>query len=220
MQDIEENTLGRRALLTGLSMAAVAGLAAGARPASAQTGGAGSQAVPHPKDAWLAELPGAQRVFVDSSTMLGGPTALWNAGNVIESHISEYEGQASDYALVVCFRHLSTPYGYDDAIWAKYGSILMRNADPVPVTNPMKVRAGNNGQHSIPDVVKMGVQFAVCGRATRRMAGAIANATGSTPDAVFAELQAGLIPNARLVPAGVIAATRAQALGYSLLYAE
>jgi hypothetical protein len=220
MQDIEENMLGRRALLTGLSMAAVAGLAAGARPASAQTGGAGSQAAPHPKDAWLAELPGAQRVFVDSSTMVGGPTALWNAGNVIESHISEYEGQASDYALVVCFRHLSTPYGYDDAIWAKYGSILMRNADPVPVTNPMKVRAGNNGQHSIPDVVEMGVQFAVCGRATRRMAGAIANATGSTPDAVFAELQAGLIPNARLVPAGVIAATRAQALGYSLLYAE
>ncbi|MDO9318609.1 MAG: hypothetical protein Q7V56_10465 [Gammaproteobacteria bacterium] len=220
MKDTEENMLGRRALLTGLSMAAVAGLAAGARPASAQTGSAGSQAAPHPKDAWLAELPGTQRVFVDSSTMVGGPTALWNAGNIIESHISEYDGQASDYALVVCFRHLSTSYGYDDVIWAKYGSILMRNADPVPVTNPMKVAAGNNGQHSIPDVVEMGVQFAVCGRATRRMAGAIANATGSTPDAVFAELQAGLIPNAHLVPAGVIAATRAQALGYSLLYAE
>ena len=31
MQDTEENKLGRRALLTGISMAAVAGLAAGAR---------------------------------------------------------------------------------------------------------------------------------------------------------------------------------------------
>ena len=103
--------------------------------------------------------------------------------------------------------------GYDDAIWAKSGSSFMRNADSVPVTNPMKVPAANNGQHSLPELVEKGVQFAVCSRATRRMAGAIATATGATVDAVCAELAAGLIPNARPVPAGVIAATRAQEMG-------
>jgi intracellular sulfur oxidation DsrE/DsrF family protein len=96
----------------------------------------------------------------------------------------------------------------------------MRNADPVPVTNPMKVPAANNGQHSLPELEEKGVQFAVCSRATRRMAGAIATATGATVDAVYAELAAGLIPNSRLVPAGFIAATRAQEMGYGLLFAE
>jgi intracellular sulfur oxidation DsrE/DsrF family protein len=48
----------------------------------------------------------------------------------------------------------------------------------------------------------------------------IASSTGATADEVFAELAAGLIPNARMVPAGVVTVTRAQEYGYSLLYAE
>jgi len=218
MKDIDENILGRRALITGMGVAAVAGLAASARPAVAQNGNA--DRAPHPKDAWLAELPGIHKVFVDSSTMPGGGSALWAGGNILDTHVAEYDGQTSDYALVVCFRHMSTPYGFDDGIWDKYGSFLMRNADPVPTTNPMKVAMPSNGQHSIPAMVEKGAHFAVCGRASRRQAGAIANATGQSADAVFAEIQAGLIPNAHLVPAGVIAVTRAQAFGYSFLYAE
>lgn len=219
MKDIDESMLGRRALLTGMSVAAVAGIAATASKASAQSGNASAR-TPHPKDAWLAELPGMHKVFVDSSTMQGGATALWGAGNILDTHVSEYDGQTSDYALVVCFRHLSTPYGFDDAIWAKYGSLFMRNADPAPTVNPMNTASGANGQHSIGEVVEKGARFAVCGRASRRQAAAIATATNQTPEAVFAELQAGMIPNAHMVPAGVIAATRAQEFGYSFMYGE
>lgn len=218
MNDIDERMRGRRALLTGMSVAAVAGLAASARPAAAQSSSAAR--APHPKDAWLAELPGMHKVFVDSSTMQGGATALWGAGNILETHVNEYEGQTSDYALVVCFRHLSTPYGFNDAIWAKYGSLFMRNVDPVPTANPMNTAGPSNGQHSIGEIVEKGAQFAVCGRATRRQSGGIASATNQTADAVFAELSANLIPNAHLVPAGVIAVTRAQEFGYSFLYGE
>jgi len=218
MNDIDESMRGRRALLTGMSVAAVAGLAASARPAAAQSSSASR--APHPKDAWLAELPGMHKVFVDSSTMQGGATALWGAGNILETHVNEYAGQTSDYALVVCFRHLSTPYGFNDAIWAKYGSLFMRNVDPVPTANPMNTAGPSNGQHSIGEIVEKGAQFAVCGRATRRQAGGIASATNQTADAVFAELSANLIPNAHLVPAGVIAVTRAQEFGYSFLYGE
>ena len=218
MNDIDESMRGRRALLTGMSVAAVAGLATSARPAAAQSSSASR--APHPKDAWLAELPGMHKVFVDSSTMQGGATALWGAGNILETHVNEYAGQTSDYALVVCFRHLSTPYGFNDAIWAKYGSLFMRNVDPVPTANPMNTAGPSNGQHSIGEIVEKGAQFAVCGRATRRQAGGIASATNQTADAVFAELSANLIPNAHLVPAGVIAVTRAQEFGYSFLYGE
>ena len=218
MNDIDESMLGRRALLTGMSVAAVAGLAASARPAAAQS--STTARAPHPKDAWLAELSGIHKVFVDSSTMQGGATALWGAGNILETHETEYEGQASDYALVVCFRHLSTPYGFNDAMWARYGNLFMRNADPVPTANPMNTAGPSNGQHSIGEIVEKGAQFAVCGRATRRQAGGIASATNQPADAVFAELSANLIPNARLVPAGVIAVTRAQEFGFSFLYGE
>ncbi len=220
MKDVEENMLGRRALLTGMSVAAVAGIAASASSASAQSGTGAVDHAPHPKDAWLAEMPGRHKVFVDSSTMQGGGTALWGAGNILDAHISEYDGQASDYAMVVCFRHMSTAYGFDDALWAKYGSLLMRNTDPVPTANPLNTASGRSGGHSIGSVVEKGVHFAVCGRASRRQAEAIAGATGQTADAVFAELQAGLIPNGHMVPAGVIAATRAQEFGYSFLYGE
>ncbi len=220
MKDIDEKTLGRRAFMTGISATAVVGLVAGASSASAQDGIDEFQPGRHPKDAWMDELPGNHRVFIDSSTMGGGATAIWNAGNIIDAHVSEYDGKPSDYALLVCFRHLSTPYGYGDSIWAKYGSIFMRNADPDPVTNPMQTPAANNGQHSISELVEEGVQFAVCSRATLQMSRAIANATASTQQAVFAELTSDLIPNARMVPAGVISVTRAQEMGYSLLYAQ
>jgi intracellular sulfur oxidation DsrE/DsrF family protein len=84
----------------------------------------------------------------------------------------------------------------------------------------MMVPLPTNGQHSIASVVEKGAHFAVCGRATRRQAGGIATATGQTPEAVFAELSANLIPRAHLVPAGVIAVTRAQEYGFAFLYAE
>ena len=67
---------------------------------------------------------------------------------------------------------------------------------------------------------RQGVQFAICNRATRRWSMALAAATGASQEDVYAELIANGIPNSRFVPAGVVAVTRAQEYGYSLLYAE
>lgn len=168
----------------------------------------------------MNELAGDHRVFIDSSTAQGGGSAVWYASNILNAHEEAYEGSASDYAMIVCFRHLSTTYGFDDAIWAKYGGIFVRNADPVLSTNPMRTPSASNGQNSINTLIDKGVQFAVCGRATRRFAMAIAQSTGSAADEVYAELAAGILPNARLVPAGVLSLTRAQEYHFSLLYAE
>lgn len=218
MKDEEQIIKGRRNLLTNLGVAAVAGVAASA--AQAQQAPVQFQPARHPKDAWLAELGGEHRVLVDSSTTAGGANALRFANNIINAHIDEYEGKASDYAMVVCFRHMSTPYGYNDAIWAKYGAIFSRNANPAPTSNPMMVHTPSNGDNSIPDSLEKGIQFAICNRATRKFSMALASATGQTAEAVYAELIANGIPNSRFVPAGVVAVTRAQEYGYSLLYSE
>jgi hypothetical protein len=220
MKNADQNKTGRRNLLTTMSVAAVAGLAAGVRPASAQAQARGFQPARHDKDAWLDELPGSHRVFIDSSTMAGGPAGLWYANNMISAHEDEYQGNASDFAMVVCFRHTSTPYGFDDAIWAKYGAMFNRNADPAPTRNPLNTPSASNGQNSIASSVARGVQFAICSRATRRFAMALASATGGNADEIFAELSAGAVPNSHFVPAGVLTATRAQEYRYSFLYAE
>lgn len=211
---------GRRALLSNIGVAAVAGLAAGAATAQGQTQSDGFRPRRHALDAWMAELAGDHRVFIDSSTQQGGGSAVWYASNILNAHEEAYEGSPSDYAMIVCFRHMSTPFGYGDAIWQKYGSVFMRNADPAPVANPMRTPSAVNGQNSITTLIDKGVQFAVCGRATRRFSMAIAQATNASADDVYAELAAGLLPNAHLVPAGVISVTRAQEYQYSLLYAE
>jgi hypothetical protein len=221
MKDTDKTTLGRRSLLTTLSVAAVAGLAASASavPAQAQPQASGFQPARHDKDAWLNELPGSHRVFVDSSTMAGGPAAIWYANNMISAHEEEYDGQASDFALVVCFRHASAPYGFSDAIWAKYGALFDRNAATAPTRNPLSVASASSGQNSIPGSVAKGMHFAVCSRATRRLSLGIASATGGKADEIFAELTAGGVPNSHFVPAGVLTATRAQEYRYSFLYA-
>lgn len=222
MKDKGKQLVGRRAVLAGAGVAAVAGLAAKAGTASAQNPASRARFEPvrHAGDVWLDELAGGHRVFIDSSTMPGGANALRYANNIMSAHAEEYPGEAADFAMLVCFRHGSTPYGFDDGIWEKYGAMLDRSADPAPTRNPMNTATPANGQNSIASLGAEGVRFVVCNRATRMLAVRLAQSTGATADAVYEELVAGLIPNGRIVAAGVLAATRAQEYGYSLLYSE
>ena len=72
---------------------------------------------------------------------------------------------------------------------------------------------------TIESLVKQGTLFAICGMATRGLAGSIAADTGSDADRVYKELIANTIPNSRIVSAGVLAVNRAQEYGYTLLTA-
>jgi hypothetical protein len=220
MKQDDEPNVGRRALLGGISAVAVAGLATGNVSAQNRSANQKLQPAVHPQDVWMDELAGNHRVFIDSSSASGGGSAIWYANNVIKAHVESYDGRSEDYAMIVCFRHMSTSYAFDDAIWNKYGHLLNRNADPVQRTNPLNTAGPASGGNNIAGSVALGIQFAVCRRATRRIAGMLAQATGGDVDEVFSELMAGAIPNSHFVPAGVVAATRAQEFGYSFLYAE
>lgn len=219
MKNNNQETVGRRALLTNMSVAAVAGLAASAISGPAQAQSTGFKPARHSKDAWMGELPGSHRTFVDSATALGAANALRYANNIIQAHIEDYEGSAADYAMIVCFRHTSTPYAFDDAIWKKYGAIFERGTTPAPTTNPMNTASAANGQTTLADLRAIGVKTVICSKATAGFSRAIAAATGASADDVFAELVTGAIPESRFVAAGVVATTRSQEYNYSLLYA-
>jgi intracellular sulfur oxidation DsrE/DsrF family protein len=164
----------------------------------------------HDKDDWMDQIPGKHRLVFDTTSPEGFQNALLFASNFILANRNDYGLQNQDMAIIVVARHISTAYGYNDSMWAKYGATL---------ASPEKQLKANPTTESLMSLVNQGVQFAVCSMATRRLAGMIARAAGGNADAVNTELAANLVSNGRLVPAGIVAVSRAQERGYSLVSA-
>lgn len=226
----------RRALMSGLGVGAAAlaigACAQGEAPAAATetTAPAGFQPTRHPQDAWLDELPGQHRVFIDTSTVSGAGEGILYANNLYVANMNGYQLGPDDLAIVVCLRHFATVFAYEDTIWAKYGeafSNLLQFTDPMTKKPPMSnlLNSADYGMslpnmgNTIASVASRGTHFAVCEMATSFIAGQVAMATGGDAAAIEQELRSSLIPNSHLVTAGVVAVNRAQEHGYSLLTA-
>lgn len=232
MNEQDKALQGRRRWLLGSIGAVAAGAAvvsAASNAAQATAPTTGFTPARHALDAWMGEMLGVHRAFLDTSTTNGGITALNYAHNLLLVQVDDYGGTESDYALVVCYRHQSTPLGYNDAMWAKYSEAFStfmgltdsRTEKPFtvnPLDIPGRADFASRG-HTLSEMAGRGVRYAVCNRATHSVSGFVARATGGNADAIYAELAANLIADARMVPAGVTAATRSQEYGFSLLYA-
>lgn len=219
----------RRSVIAGMGAAAL-GIAAATAGQAQQRRSSSNAFEParHDLDSWLSELPGRHRIFVDTATPNGGAEGLLYANNLFNAHREAYSGEDSDLALVICFRHFSTPFGYVDAVWDKYGEIfhsLIQFPDPATGQAP-RINLLSSAAHTtlpnfgttIDSLIAKGAQFAICNNATNFIADQVATQTGTAVESVYRELVAGAIPNSRFVPAGVMAVTRAQEYGYSLLY--
>jgi intracellular sulfur oxidation DsrE/DsrF family protein len=222
----------RRSFLTGRN-AGVTSIAAMALGGAALAQGKSTkpahwEPARHEKDDWLDQAPGKHRLVFDTTTADGIAEAIGFANNFMSVNQSDYGLQDNDLAVVIIARHASTPFAYNDAMWAKYGmamtGLTMFN-DPKSKVAP-KVNVYNSGDYgnllpnrgvTLDALSKRGVQFAVCSMATRFIAGMIAGAAGGNADAVTSELIANLVRNARMVPAGIVAVNRAQERGYSLV---
>ena len=230
--DTKQTKVSRRPFLSlfGIGAAALgAGLAAkGSSPAKAAN--ADFQPMRHAADDWLDAIPGRHRFVVDSSTANGGGSALLYANNFFVANKMGYDLDPDALAVVVVLRHLSTPFAYTNAMWAKYGEIL---SNEIGFTDPKTGNAPGSNLYdaagygltlqnfgsTISSVVERGVQFGVCGMATHYFSAAIAQETGGDADTIYEELIANLIPNSHVAPAGIIATSRAQEHGYTFLYA-
>lgn len=202
----------RRSLVSGLSMAALAGAAVASAPAQAQT--SGFQPKRHAQDAWMDQIPGIHRVYIDTSDASGGSNAINYANNILGEHINAYEGSDDELAMIICYRHASTPFAFNDAMWEKYGAgfaqLTQQGGDTPPTSNNLFGR--------IEALAERGVHFAVCNKATQLTASMAARQAGADADDVYQELISNAMTNVHFVPAGVIATTRSQEYGYTLLY--
>ncbi|HPI49247.1 MAG TPA: hypothetical protein PLH23_13330 [Hyphomonadaceae bacterium] len=169
-------------------------------------------------------------MVIDSAFPPAGGAALLYANNNFLANKTGYGLEVQDIAIIVVLRHLSTPFAFTDAIWAKYGEALsdiIEFKNPVtksaPATNLYNSSAAGmsltNRGVTLSSLVEKNVQFAVCGSAMRFLANAIAQRTKGDADAIYKEFAANLVPNSHIAPAGVIAVNRAQEYGYTLLTA-
>jgi intracellular sulfur oxidation DsrE/DsrF family protein len=205
----------RRAVLAGFGAIAAAGALGTTKAAAQASAPASAPFTPslHAEDAWMSAVPGQHRVVVDVTSADGVPDGLRFAGNLLTAHKSGYGVDEADVAIIVCFRHGATAYGYADAIWSKYGKTFDAKTTPAPTANPY-----NSGSRTqVADLATRGVRFMICGVASRGLAGRIAG-QGGDADGVLKEFGANLVPNGRIVPAGVIGVTHAQERGFALLY--
>ena len=222
-RDLRSST--RRSLLTGLGGAA---LGAGAMSIARADQHTGFQPQRHEEDAWYDEMPGTHRAWVDTSFAEGGMEGLHYARNILEGHKMAYDGSYSDYAMIVCWRSYSTVLGYKDPIWARYGEIIAdetglkdpRNGRPYtvnPVTLPDRLDLPNFGA-TLEVALERGIKFALCNAATTYFADVFARETDGSAKEIHADLVLNAVPESRFVATGVLATTRAQEFGYSLLY--
>jgi intracellular sulfur oxidation DsrE/DsrF family protein len=215
----------RRSFLTRLNAgaAAIAAVTLGSRALAQSTAAPKSPFVParHEQDDWLDSIPGQHRLIFDTVSNEAFGEALLFGNNFLTANRNSYGLKNSDLAVVIIARHLSTALGFNDAMWAKYGAQMVGTAGitlaagaAAPKTNPR-----NTGGFGVDALARQGVHFAICAMATGRVAGAIAQATGTPVADITAELIANLVPNGHMVPAGIVAVNRAQERGYSLVTA-
>ncbi len=224
----DKQTTSRRTMMMGLG--AIMASAAVTAPATvnAQTRSA-FQPPRHDADSWLDEVPGDHRIFIDTATGLGGAEGLLYAFNLNNATRAVYAGEAASMALVICYRHFSTPFAFNDAMWEKYGEIfhtatgmLDPNTNAAPRINLMQASGYGfnlpNFGNTIDSVRGLGAEIVICDAATQFLSSQIAPATGQEIITVYEELKANAVPG-RFVAAGVMALTRAQEYGYSVLHA-
>src|SRR5947207_13406830 len=153
----------------------------GSRIAKAQGRAARFEPARHSQDAWLDALPGKHRTFIDASTVSGGGSALLYAYNLYAANKSDYSLADRDVAVVVCFRHAATAFGFNDTMWGKYGKVMnatLQLTDPKtkqPPTNLLySVDYGlalTNFGVTIESLLKQGTRFVICDMATHGLAG-------------------------------------------------
>jgi intracellular sulfur oxidation DsrE/DsrF family protein len=170
----------------------------------------------HDKDDWMDQIPGKHRLVFDTTAQDGLRDALMFADNFLIVNRTDYGLENKDLAIIIVARHMSTGFGFTNDMWVKYGAYMLGPAPADDAKEPLKA---NPHAESLAALANQGVQFAVCSMAARRLAGIIARGVGGNSDAVFSELTAHLVSNARMVPAGIVAVNRAQERGYSLVSA-
>lgn len=231
---MSEPTYNRRTIVGGSVLAAGLMAAAQSPSALARTESAIWRPAREPQDAWLDKPGTRHRLVVDSATAAAAAEAVAVADTFYASNASGYGLGPETLGVVIVLRHLATPFGYNDAVWSRYGAAFAEklrlsgeNAIRAVRGNPLLGTAaptqgsdhgnlGGNREPTLAGLQAKGARFAVCGAATAYLARMLAK-TGGESASVERELKDNLIPGGVLMASGIVAVNRAQEQGYAIV---
>ncbi len=211
-------TPGRRSFMSTLaSLAGLAALDASVDAASAQT--------PPPTSAkwdlaWIDEFKGRHKQVFDYGWFPLGrdPRALRFVRNYLDAHQDVYGLSSPQINSVVGVAFEAFPMNASDAIWEKYKlGERWKIDDPKtkqPATRNIYLEDGP-GAPGVKTLQGRGTTFWQCNVALGAAVTRLAEATGTPPATVRAELIDGLNPGVRLVPAHVMLVGLMQERGFT-----
>jgi intracellular sulfur oxidation DsrE/DsrF family protein len=214
----------RRGFLFRLSQAA-AGLTAfvaGAARADVGARSADLVAADDP-DAWMNRLTGQNRVMIHVHQYL--MTGLVDARTMLANARDQYGVPEDQYSIAVVTHGPAIQGLFRDEVWQRFSlGAFYRVNDPrtgAPATRNVYLTAqdGEPADAAVSDLMKRSVTFVVCNVALKNLAKRLAR-EGTTPDAVHAELAAGLVPGAFLVPDVFVSMQRAQKRGVAYVFTD
>jgi len=229
-----QQSYNRRAIISGSVL--TAGLATTAQPPSALARAEDTdwRAAREPQDAWLDKPGTRHRLVVDTSTAAAAEAALSYVEGFYAANKSGYGLGPETLGVVIVLRHFSTPFGYNDKMWSKYGAVIaeklklsgqtaIRAARANPLLSAVmpedatdKSSGGEDAEPTLASLAAKGARFAVCEAATTQLAKMLAK-TGGVPATFEEELKANLVPGGVLMASGTLAVNRAQERGYAFL---
>jgi hypothetical protein len=213
------------ALIASIAIVASATMAAARTGIAASTPSvkASAGSLREPSNRWLDGLKAKHRQFFDAPAP-GGGIPLVHVMNYYDTYNKAFNVKDADIDAVLTFYGLTTFYGLNDAMWAKYnlGEFLETN-DPATgkpaTTNPWRsapiILGMNLAPASIESLQKRGATFILCNNALQIFSGMPAAKRGLDPKAVYEDMNQNILPGVELVPGMVIAVEQAARAGLS-----
>lgn len=198
----------RRSFLARLT----AFLALGASPASLAAATRDLAASAWPDESWLEGLANREHRMIIETGVIADALALRRGLNFLDVLNQDYGIPDGRAGLAIGVHSPALAFVLNDAMWAKY-ELGRRWGVP---TAPGAAATANPWRAGVPFSLealgKRGTVFLACNRALRRAAGEFAG-PGGNAQAVHQELVANVLPQVTVVPAMVVALSRAQSRG-------
>lgn len=178
-------------------------------------------------DKWLAGLNGKHRCLFDMPTPDDG-IGLLHVRNWMNCWRDTYQMKDVDLNPVATLYFKSTPLGFSDDMWAKYkfGTALeIMDANKAPITRNIYAhpKQGDNVAFGMFDAAieplqARGTTFILCNNALNFWVGQLSKGGAGKPETIRADLLAHLLPKVVVVPAMVVAISKAQEKGLTYKY--
>ena len=126
-----EITVPRRSFVSRLAIG-IAAFGAAAGVSAALPAVAAAESPDDEMDRWFASMKGTYKAIYDCTGVSAASGGVAFARNLLKFSAEKLGTKESDNSIVVCFRHFATPFGFNDAMWAKYPAmaVALKAEDP------------------------------------------------------------------------------------------